>query len=320
MQQSLGFPLTPDIAADTGIHLGDGSLFIRQGQPKTSYRYEVTGHAVEDQLYLFGTVIPIISSAYGLDKPGFHLDRECRWVSLRYENKALALFKHDVLGLPNGRKTNAVIPGKISQSPRLMCHLAREILATDGVLGFYGTPGYPHKYARIQIKLTAKRVIEELADFLRNGLGMQISLRPHSTTYDGWGTNPRFILQINRSEDIDTWRKKIGFSNPSHVSRVMVFERLGECPPGTSISDRLTFLSGCSSRLIKSGEIPLDAFASLIHTMKKTFGFPRIDDKAIVDQIVMINQKLRLRLNRELPTIVGLRGRRRDFHARYPAL
>src|SRR5215467_4890672 len=73
---------------------------------------------------------------------------------------------------PNGRKRDTSIPEIIRQDPRLMRHLARELLATDGVLGFYNSAHGPHKYPRIQITMTAGRVIEQLVRFLRDELGV----------------------------------------------------------------------------------------------------------------------------------------------------
>src|SRR5439155_14906379 len=86
----------PILAAETGIHIGDGGLSIKRGGPHGSYQYEVTGHALEDQLYLIGTVMPTISAAYNLQRPGFYINHERTWISLRYQNKAVALFKHEI--------------------------------------------------------------------------------------------------------------------------------------------------------------------------------------------------------------------------------
>ena len=146
------FPLTPDVAADTGVHIGDGSLFIKTGKTHGSYTYTITGNALEDHLYLIGTMMPTISAAYGLNRPGFYINPEKTWISVRYQSKAVALFKHKTLGLPNGRKTNLSIPIDIRRDARLMKHLARELLATDGLLGFYNAcRSGTHKYPRIQI-------------------------------------------------------------------------------------------------------------------------------------------------------------------------
>src|SRR6266571_1023721 len=120
------FPLSPDVAAETGIHIGDGGLSIKRKGPHGSYQYEITGHALEDQLYLIGTVMPTISAAYNLLRPGFYVNPEQTWISLRYHSKAVALFKHETLGLPNGRKRNLSIPESLCNSPRLMRHLGRE--------------------------------------------------------------------------------------------------------------------------------------------------------------------------------------------------
>ncbi|OLE74717.1 hypothetical protein AUG19_07975 [archaeon 13_1_20CM_2_54_9] len=243
------FHLSPDVAAETGIHIGDGGLSIKRGGPHGHYQYEITGHAVEDQLYLIGTVMPTISAAYDLQRPGYYINPEQTWISLRYQSKAVALFKHETLGLPNGRKTDLSIPALIRQDSQLMRQFARELLATDGVLGFYNARKCGlRKYPRIQIKLKACPVIEQLANFLRVELGIHATCRNNLGIHEGWGTSLQQIIQVNRSEDIDTWRREIGFSNLSHISRMMVFELQGECLPRTCIVDRLSMLSGRFSR------------------------------------------------------------------------
>ena len=72
-------------------------------------------------------------------------------------------------------------------------------------------------------------------NFLRSELGISFLRRTELVAHDGWGISHQHILQISRSEDIDVWRREIGFSNPSHISRMIVFESLGECIPRTSI-------------------------------------------------------------------------------------
>jgi hypothetical protein len=121
------FLLSPDVAADIGIHLGDGNMRIRKGGPHGSYEYSVTLNASEDQLYLVGTVLPTVYHAYDLDHQGFRINREQTWVSVRFQSKQVAIFKHEVLGLPSGRKTNLTIPEVIRQDVVLMKHLVREI-------------------------------------------------------------------------------------------------------------------------------------------------------------------------------------------------
>ncbi len=305
MSLSSRFHLSPDVAAETGIHIGDGGLSIKRGGPHGSYQYEVTGHALEDQLYLIGTVMPIISAAYDLKRPGLYINPERTWISLRYQSKAVALFKHETLGLPNGRKRNLSIPEALSSDPRLMRLLGRELLATDGVLGFYSASrGGAHKYPRIQFKMNARHVIDQLANFLRNELGISFLRRTELVAHNGWGVSHQQILQISRSDDIDTWRREIGFSNPSHISRMMIFESLGECIPRTSIVDRLSFLSGRTSRLGTSGPITPYDLLSVVNEMRRTFGFPHVRGEAILQKMGEINKHLQSGLGRGLPVLV----------------
>ena len=299
------FSITPEVAADTGIHLGDGNLLIGRGSYVGTYRYELTGNAIEDQLYLVGHAVPLITSAYDVHNPTFYVNPQRTWMSVRYHNKAIVLFKHEQLGLPNGKKTHAFIPQTIRDNAKLMRYLAREILATDGVLGFYNaSSNHPHKYARIQIRMTARHVIEELGRFLHDDLGITVSRRFDNEVFGGRHARPQHILQINRSDDIEAWKREIGFSNPSHISRFMVFQQIGECPPKTSIINRLLFLTGCSSRLDKFEAIPLDAIVCILNDMRKHFGSPTSEGRTIIDEITKINCKLSTSLRRTLPRII----------------
>jgi hypothetical protein len=186
-----------------------------------------------------------------------------------------------------------------------MRHCIREILATDGLLGFYNaSSNQPHKYPRIQIKMTAKAVIEKMTVFLREELGIRASCRLHTET-NGLERRPRYIMQINGREDIDAWRDQIGFSNPSHISRMMVFDELGECPPRTTIVDRLSFLTGCTSSLIRAPPLSITAFESVISRMKREFGSPDLNARQTIERIQSINTRL-VHLARELPRVLDL--------------
>lgn len=299
--------MTPELAADTGIHLGDGSLLIGRGSYVGTYRYELTGNAIEDQPYLVGHAVPLIASAYNVHNPTFYVNPQRTWMSVRYHNKAIVLFKHEQLGLPNGKKTHASIPQTICGNAKLMRFLAREILATDGVLGFYNaSPNHPNKYARIQIRMTARHVIEQLAQFLRTVFGITVSCRFDREGFGGCHTHPQHILQINRAEDIERWRTEIGFSNPSHISRFIVFRKIGYCPPNTSLLTRLSFLTGCSSQLHAPRAVPEDAMVSTLDLMRKDFGSPMLEGRAIIDEIRKINYKLNSTLGRTLPEITRM--------------
>jgi hypothetical protein len=250
--------------------------------------------------------MPTISAAYDLHRPGVYINPEQTWISLRYQSKAVALFKHETLWLPNGRKRTLSIPEAFRNDTHLMRPLARELLATDGVLGFYNAGrNNPHKYPRIQIKLKASLVIEQLATFLRADLGISASCRSTMSVHEGRSPSLQQILQVNRAEDIETWRREIGFSNPSHISRMMVFEALGECVPRTSIVDRLSFLCGYSPRLSTSKPIAPSDLVAMVDRMTMRFGFPRVRGEAILREISEINKRLGSNLERKLPMLVN---------------
>ena len=118
LRRAYNVPDDSRVAADTGVHIGDGHLFIRQNGADTNYVYDVTGNAIDDQLYLLGHVIPTIEAAYDIHKFGVRLAPEATWLSIVYQSKEMALFKHRVLELPNGRKTDLSIPQSHPRRPR----------------------------------------------------------------------------------------------------------------------------------------------------------------------------------------------------------
>jgi hypothetical protein len=154
--------------------------------------------------------------------------------------------------------------------------------------------------------MTAWKVIEQIAIFLRQQVGINASCRfgaePGSSVW-----LPRHRLQVNGSVNIDGWRREIGFSNPSHISRLMIFQRLGECPPKTSILGRLSYLTGCSSGLRTKGPLPTPALESAVSEMREEFGSPKLNAREIIDHIQSINMRLH-HLGRELPKIVESRN------------
>jgi len=298
------FRLTRSVAADTGIHIGDGHLLIRQQGADTSYTYDITGNALDDQLYFLSHVIPTIESAYGMSKFGIYVPRQETWISIVYQSKDIALFKNKVLGLPNGRKLDLSIPSLVFDDPRLMKCCVREILSTDWLVSFYSASRKrADKYGRIQITMTARRVIEQIDEFLRQYIGIDACCRVRADT-PSLRRRARHVLQINRAEDINVWRREIGFSNPSHISRVMVSERLGECPPSSNILERLSYLAGCSSEVKANGPLPRSAFGSILNEMRKQFGSPDLPLDQTLGRMKAVNERLR-RLARKLPQIVA---------------
>src|SRR3989441_8364542 len=59
-----------------------------------------------------------------------------------------------------------------------------------------------------------------------------------------------YTTLFRSSEDIDIWSREIGFSNPSHISRMMVFESLGECTRSEEHTSELQSLAYLVCRLL----------------------------------------------------------------------
>lgn len=192
-----------------------------------------------------------------------------------------------------------------------MKHLVRETLATDDVFGFYSaTKAGQRKYPRIQIKLKSGPLIEQLAIFLSTELGLEPRCRTALTFHEGYGHCPTVqqILQISRMSDIRTWIREIGSSNPVHISRMMIYELLGEVDPNTSIKKRLLLLLGHSLRTGDSELLHPSDLVRIMDNMENRFGFPRLGGHEILGALRKVNGNLESRAGRRLPAIVDLRA------------
>lgn len=104
------YKINKDLAEETGIHIGDGSMNIYNGV----YAYTIACHHIADRRYMDEVVVPLYRRVYDV-KPktrnwskGSYGFRVCR--------KKIIEFKRDVLNLPLGKKENIRIPQQILEN------------------------------------------------------------------------------------------------------------------------------------------------------------------------------------------------------------
>ena len=101
----------PNLAYETGVHLGDGSL--------SEQRYVISGNKQNETQYYENVLAPLIEILYSLAPT---VAFQCNSVYSRVYSKELVSFKHSVLGLPIGRKLDLHIPACVcSNVPCAAC-------------------------------------------------------------------------------------------------------------------------------------------------------------------------------------------------------
>ncbi len=238
--------LTSFLAEDIGIQIGDGGIFVyKNSNGGSHYRVECYGHITEDETYLNNFVRPLKENLFNLNlKLKYH--NSAGTCYLKIGSKALVTFYHNVIGLPVGKKLEVPIPEIIlNSSNEIITAFLRGLGDTDFSLTFQKKGKDVHYYPVIHLSNRSKILVRQTSQVL-NRLGI-----PNSTTFDYNENNKKtgktYIkhdLFINGKRNLELWMKLIGFHNPKHLTRYLVWKKLGFCPPRTTLEQRIGVLNG----------------------------------------------------------------------------
>lgn len=160
--------LTPELAEDIGLMLGDGCINIYKYKHQTYYYANISGKFNLEKKFYDTYIVPLKNRLFnitpkcyckGLNEYGFQIT-----------SKAVVNFYLDVVGLPKGSKNNAQIPKCIldnSDNQEIIFPFIRGLFDTDGYIALK-TKGYKKSYPVISISQRSKKIIEQLYEILKN--------------------------------------------------------------------------------------------------------------------------------------------------------
>lgn len=203
----------PDLAYETGLHIGDGCLSKEKNH---TYRFAYYGNNLDERDFLINVVIPLIEKLYGFKLRIQNYKNTC---FIRVCSKDLLLFKSKIIGLPVGKKD------KLHSLPVIF--MSNNIFARNLIAGLFDSDGSIYlsrnKYPRISLTLKNKKLIKEVHDFL-NDLKIKSLLRcdkrfdnrvnKHTTVW---------ILEINGLERFHSFLNQIPIKNPKFLNRIKSF-------------------------------------------------------------------------------------------------
>jgi len=198
---------SPDLAYESGVHLGDGNLW--------GSRYVISGNRQNETRYYEEILAPLISRLYSLNPT---VAFENNSVYLRVYSKDLVLFKHNELGFPIGRKIGLRIPDFATSDCQLTSQVVSGLYDTDGTVRVrHDESG---DYPRISLAQRYPRLVQQTKAFL-------LSLRVTSTMYrnDYYDSRSgkvetRWFLDINGFHNFDLFALKIGTRSPYVAERM----------------------------------------------------------------------------------------------------
>ena len=212
---SLPTSFSVELAEETGIHIGDGSMGVYRSGRKSHWCYTYCCHEVDDREYR-NYVKKLIKKLYHMDPIQDKGKRKDHTALLRYTRKDLVLFKKK-LGLPMGKKDGIMIPKWILGNKEYRIACVRGVFDTDGSFmikkRYRKIPYYPV----IKVTSKSKPLISQIKSILdefeiKSSMCKNNRLSPR---------NPNFIWSIGIS-GFSNCRKYVnifGFSNPKHLNK-----------------------------------------------------------------------------------------------------
>jgi intein/homing endonuclease len=194
-----------DLAEETGIHIGDGSMNYYKGHGL----YSLRGNKLKDKEFYEIHIKKIFEILYSAKI----ILREWKDVyGFQLASDKLVEFKNKIMNLPLGKKMNISIPKILTKNNKLAIACIRGIFDTDGCIYIENKRGKP--YPRIEITTTSKILAKQIKEVIvRNG----ISCSMWKETYKKKNWRPKFTISIKGYNNFKLWYNKFGTSHPKNI-------------------------------------------------------------------------------------------------------
>jgi len=230
----------PDLAYETGVHIGDGCMQVNES--KHDFRVTFWG-SVEELEYYEHTLKPILTRLYDLRNITVKKVSTEPTIYLRVCSKQLVIFKHEIVGLPIGKKDQIrSLPRFVKESSELLKGCISGIVDTDGSLTFLRKQKDIHDYPRVSISMSNELLMKDINVQLR-------SLKFDTSFYSRIRFDKRtgrwyshWHIDINGEKMLERWMKEISFGNQIHLTKYRIWAKHGFCPPRTTLQRRCQLL------------------------------------------------------------------------------
>ena len=237
--------LSPNLAYETGLHIGDGHLTIIKRKDNNARMFQIvfSGNFKEERGFYFNTISPLIFKLYN-KIPHMREDSK-NSIRLYFYSQSIATFKNRVLGLPTGKKIGKIrIPKLIKDSSlEMRKNCLRGIIDTDFSLSFKKNGKYPTISANFPLE--CKRLVNDIEEVL-----IELNIKPcisisnrKDDRYDPIKYYKDYKVDINGKDNLEKYVNTVGFKNPVHITKLLLWRRTGICNSYTSIKDRIGLLA-----------------------------------------------------------------------------
>ncbi len=194
--------ITPELGEEIGMQFGDGFLSAKK------YDYRLKGNPNNEKEYYFDVIKPLFKELYNLD---VNLKEFKRSFGFEIYSKALWEFKVKVLGITPGKKYGIRFPEILKLNDKeILGAFLRGLFDTDGCVSFKSRYGYKNYYPTIEISLTSKNLIKDVAEIL-----FMFGFNPGVFFNERYGR-----IAIRGIEALRRYEEFIGWSSPKNLNKV----------------------------------------------------------------------------------------------------
>jgi len=216
--------MSSELAEETGIHIGDGHLFIRKDKKGyLNYGYSITGDLANELSYHKDYVAKLMKKLYNINA-SFLERRNKNSMESKYFSKAIVEFKNKILRLPKGSKKDISIPLQI---------LTNNQYAKKCVVGIIDTDFNVTCSLAISGKMHTLIAAEQVHDILEKNNIKHIYRKYED--YSRFYIPKRFAKIV-----VEKWR----MHNKKHISKFEVFNKFRKFIPFTTTNERVGLLEG----------------------------------------------------------------------------
>jgi len=232
---------TVSFVEELGVHFGNGSLFDDRRWGKAGF--DIYGNLYDDQPYLEFHVSKLIEDAYGITPRSYVHPRSATLI-LRTVSRNVLRAKENV-GLHPGTKTHLSLPLflQVNESDETIVPFLRGLVDIEGFLRFRKQFRDRHYYPVLECEMSDPPFIKTLHTKLIE-LGMPVALRMRHRPKEERARRPKASFYLSGWKGINAWLDRFGLANPKHLSKLLIAEKYGFCPPQTSLEERLAIIAG----------------------------------------------------------------------------
>ena len=252
IKRSINIPkkLTPELCEIIGILAGDGCIYKR----KNRYEIYIDGDSREDLQYHENIITGLFKNIFNLKIKTYKIKNK-NAIRTRIDSKAIFTFLNKCIGIPYGKKSkNLIIPNCIYYNKKFIYNYLRGLADTDFYLKFKKIKGIKknkrHYYPLIignsssikfikKLHLLLKKI--DLSNYIHN---RRTYLKTTKKFYRGYSIN------ILGKKNLEIWMKNIGFNNRRHLTKYLLWKKLGYYIPRTTLQERENLLNSNSKDLI----------------------------------------------------------------------